>query len=318
MNQGRANLTGAVFALLGFALFATHDALIKDLGARYAPMQILFFTVLFGLPLAFVMLLGDPTDGNLRPRRPGWTLLRTAAVAVNATGAFFAFRSLPLAQVYAIIFAMPLLITILSIPILGERVHWQRWAAVAVGLAGVLIVLRPGQTALGLGHLAAVACALGGATVAVISRKIGNEERGVVLILYPMLLNLVLAGLFLPFVYTPMALNDLALTMVLAALAMLAMLAIIHAYRRGEAAVVAPMQYSQIIWAIAFGLLFFDETPDTITLLGTGVIIASGLYILFREAHAGRRGTRPVTLSRGRAEPGALPETDQKTERTDV
>lgn len=307
-----------MLGLLGFALFATHDALIKDLSARYAPTQILFFTVLFGVPLANIMLLGDRTDGSLWPRRPLWTLARTLAVTVNATGAFFAFRSLPLAQVYAIIFSMPVLITILSIPILGERVHWQRWVAVAVGLVGVLVVMRPGQSALGPGHLAALACALGGAMVAVLSRKIGNDERGVVLILHPMLLNLVLAGVTLPFVYTPMTLPDLALTMILAALAMLAMLAIIHAYRRGEAAMIAPMQYSQILWAILFGLLFFDETPDAMTALGTGIIIASGLFILFREARSGPRAQRPVTRSHGRAEPAALPPTPHSPEIKDV
>ena len=131
------NLRGGLLALAAFFLFSAHDVVVKHLGATYAPVQILFFSVLFSFPLATMMAVGDRADANLRPRHPAWMALRMAAVAVTGLSAFYAFSNLPLAQVYAILFATPLFITVLSIPVLGEVVRARRWAAVFVGLGGV-------------------------------------------------------------------------------------------------------------------------------------------------------------------------------------
>ena len=130
----KSNLKGVAFALTGFAVFSTHDVVIKVLGASYAPFQILFFSALLGFPLATLMLITDKTPGTLRPVHPWWVTARTAAALVTGVSAFYAFSVLPLAQVYAFIFAAPLFITILSIPMLGEKVGPHRWAAVAMGL----------------------------------------------------------------------------------------------------------------------------------------------------------------------------------------
>ena len=305
MDRSASPLRGALYALIAFGIFSTHDVVVKTLGSEYAPFQIVFFSVLFGFPLISIMLMRDRTDGNLLPRHPGWTALRTAASVITGISAFYAFSTLPLAQTYAILFAAPLLITVLSIPVLGERVGPRRWGAVVVGLAGVMIVLRPGQTDLGLGHLAALTAALGSATASVIVRKIGHEERSVVLLLYPMMANFVLMGVALPFVYRPMPVAHLGGLALMAVLGFVAMLLVILAYRAAEAAVVAPMQYSQILWATAYGVLFFDETPDFATFLGASVIIASGIYILFREGRAS--ANRPVSLTKGRPDTGTTP-----------
>ncbi len=170
-DPSKSNLWGVTFALLAFALFSSHDVIVKTLGSQYAPFQIVFFSVLFGFPLATLMLMRDPTSGNLRPVHPWWTALRTGATVITASSGFYAFSTLPLAQVYAILFAAPLLITILSIPILGERVGLHRWFAVAVGLAGVLVVLRPGVEPLQPGHIAAIVAAVGAAVASVIVRN---------------------------------------------------------------------------------------------------------------------------------------------------
>ena len=143
-DQPKPGLSGALFALAAFGLFATHDVVVKTLGAYYAPFQIIFFSVLFSFPLATLMLMRDPTSGHLRPVHPWWTALRTAAAVLTGFSAFYAFSVLPLAQVYAILFSAPLLITVLAIPVLGERVGLHRWAAVCVGLAGVNRTHRPG------------------------------------------------------------------------------------------------------------------------------------------------------------------------------
>jgi S-adenosylmethionine uptake transporter len=307
MAADRSNLTGALIALLGFAVFATHDVVVKYLGANYSPFQIVFFSVLMGFPLVALMLIGDRTDGNLRPRHPWWTALRTAAAAVTAVAAFHAFSTLPLAQVYAILFAAPLLITLLAIPILGERIRLRRGAAVIAGLIGVLVVLRPGQVDLGLGHAAALTTAVTGSLGSVIMRKIGNAERGAVLLLYPMLANFVCMGAALPFVYRPMPFVDLVAMTAMAVMGFGAMLCMIAAYRQAEAVIVAPMQYSQLLWATVFGVLLFDERPDMATAIGASIIIGSGLYIVLRESAAGSTSGRPVLRARPRPETGTTP-----------
>ncbi|SFD65931.1 DMT family transporter [Roseivivax sediminis] len=301
------NARAALIALLAFALFATHDAIVKALGADYASFQIVFFSVLFGFPLVTLTLINDPAPGHLRPIHPWWVALRTIAAVTTAASAFYAFSTIELAQVYAIIFAAPMLITVLSIPILGERVGPRRWIAVIVGLAGVMVVLQPGATELSAGHLAALAAAVSSALASVISRKIGPEERSVVLVLYPMLANFAIMGALMGEVYTPMPMGDLALNAAIAALGFGGAMLLVVAYKTGEAAVVAPMQYSQILWATLYGAVFFEEVPGLATLLGAGIIIASGVYIVARESLSGRSRARPVSSTRTRHLIGTAP-----------
>lgn len=308
MKKSGFDLRGPLLALLAFAVFSGHDVVVKYLGGGYSAFQIVFFSVLLGLPLAMLMLMRDQTDGTLLPRHPWWTALRTAAAVATGVCVFFAFSVLPMTQVYAILFAAPLLITVLSIPILGEKVGIRRGAAVLVGLCGVLIVLRPGSgDGLSIGHAAALVGAVGSALSSIIVRKIGQDERNVVLLLYPMMANLVVMACALPFIYEPMPLLDFAGFAAIAGLAFVASLCLIAAYKMSEAAIIAPMQYSQIIWAAIFGFLFFSETPDLGTIIGASVIIGSGLYILVREGRANVSENRPVSQTKGRAETGTMP-----------
>ncbi|MBT5295930.1 MAG: DMT family transporter [Octadecabacter sp.] len=299
-----ANAKGALLALLAFGIFATHDVFVKTLGAIYSPIQIVFFSVLFSFPLATVMLMRDAKPGTLLPRHPWWMALRTIASVATAVSAFYAFTVLPLAQTYAILFASPLLITILAIPVLGETVRLRRWLAVIVGLTGVMVVLQPGATELTLGHAAALTAAVGGSIASIIVRRIGADERPVVMLLYPMVANFVVMGAALAFVYIPMPIEHLGLVALVAAFAWTAGRCIIVAYQSGEAAIIAPMQYSQIIWATLYGALFFDETIGRPTLIGAGIIIASGLYIVLRESRTDVSSTTPVLRTRSRHETG--------------
>ncbi len=301
------NTRGALLALAAFGLFAAHDALVKYLGGTYAPFQIVFFSVLLGFPLATLMLVSDKTDGNLRPMHPWWTALRTVATVITGVSAFTAFSTLPLAQVYAILFATPLLITVLSIPVLGETVRLRRWMAVLVGLCGVLVVLRPGSAPMEVGHLAALIAACGAATASIVVRKIGRDERPIVLMLYPMLANACVMGAALPFVYQPMPALHFGALALISGLAFCASLLVIAAYRSGEAVVVAPMQYSQILWASLYGVLFFGEGVDGATALGAAIVIASGCYILFREGGGSASENTPVLQTKSRPETGTYP-----------
>ena len=310
-----SNARGALFALLAFGIFATHDVLIKFLGGTYSPVQIVFFSVLLSFPLATLVLMRDATPGTLLPSHPWWMALRTAAAVMTGISAFYAFTVLPLAQTYAILFASPLLITVLAIPILGETVRLRRWIAVLVGLAGVLVVLQPGSTTLTLGHVAALAAAVGGSVASIIVRKIGGEERPVVLLLYPMVANFVLMGGALVFGYEPMPMSHFGILAIISALAFVASRLVISAYKAGEAAIVAPMQYSQIIWAAIFGYFFFAETPTANTLIGAAIIIASGLYIVLRESKSDTSENTPVLRTRSRFETGTVLRTPLQTRR---
>lgn len=305
MPEKPSSLSGILLALAAFGLFSTHDIAVKMLGGNYAVFQIVFFGTLFTFPLVVFMLLRDPEPGTLLPRHPWWTALRTAAAITTGSCAFYAFSVLPLAQVYAMIFASPLLITLLAIPVLGEKVGLHRGGACVAGLIGVLVVLRPGAEGveIGLGHAAALVAAFTGALASVIVRKIGRDERSAVLMLYPMVANFAVMGMFLPFVYEPMPLDDLGLWAMMAALAFLAGLCLISAYRRADAVLVAPMQYSQIVWAALYGWLFFGEAIDLGTAIGAAIIIASGLYIVLREGRGRSRNT-PVLRTRTRPETG--------------
>ncbi|MFK7880938.1 DMT family transporter [Roseobacter sp.] len=303
MNQ---NAKGALYALIAFGIFASHDVIIKVLGGSYSPVQIVFFSVLFSFPLAMLYLLRDATPGTLIPKHPWWMVARTFAAVITGFCAFYAFSVLPLAQVYAIIFASPLLITILAIPILGEQVKLRRWIAVAIGLCGVMVVLRPGNSSLELGHLAALISAICGAIASIIVRKIGREERTVVIMLYPMMANFIVMAAVLPVVYQPMPIEDLGKLGIVAIFAWIAGRFLIAAYNTGEAVVVAPMQYSQILWATFYGLMFFDEKPDTHTIIGSCIIIASGLFIVLRESKS-PGSEQPVLRTRSRPETGTSP-----------
>lgn len=305
--QQKSNAKGALFALFAFALFATHDLIIKVLGASYGTFQIVFFGVVLSFPLVMLMLMRDRTEATLIPVHPWWTALRTLAAIATGLCVFYALSTIPLAQVYAILFAMPVIVTVLSIPILGERVGLHRWIAVVLGLTGVLVVLRPGSTEFTLGHGAALSAACTGALASVIVRKIGKDERSAVLLIYPMMANFLLMAGLMPLVYEPMPLEHLGLVGLMATLAFVAGLCLIAAYKAGDATIVAPMQYSQIIWAAVFGSLFFQERADQMTWIGAGIIIFSGLYIVLRETIGGTTLARPVLRARGRIETATTP-----------
>lgn len=307
MTARASDLSGALFGLGAFGIFSTHDVVVKYLGAAYSPFQIIFFSVLFGFPVVAIMLMRDMTDANLRPRHPWWMALRTLMAVLTTIAAFYAFSTLPLTQVYAVIFAAPLLITVMAVPMLGERVGWRRSSAVAVGLLGVILVLRPGATEFELGHIAALTAAVGSALGAVIMRRIGGEERSAVLLLYPMMANFLVMGTLMPFFYLPMPALHLGLMALIAVMGFLGGMALIAAYRNARAVIVAPMQYSQIIWATIYGAVFFGESVDRNTAIGALVVIASGIYVVLREDTPNVSRTRPVSELRSRFSTGTAP-----------
>lgn len=286
---------GIGFSLAGFSLFSLHDALIKSISG-VPVFQIVFFVVLFSfVPFVFMLAFSGKAI-SLRPNHPGLVSLRCLFGSGSLICAFYAFNALPLTQVYSLLFSAPVLITLLSIPILGERVKLIRWIAILLGMAGILIVLRPGVVALSFGHLAALVAAVCIASASVVTRKIGSREHTVTLLLYPMLTNVVVSGALVCLVYVPMPGIALLKMCAVGLLSVVAQMLMINAYRSCEAQYIAPMQYSQMLWAILYGVVIFNDSIDRQVVLGSMVIAMSGLLFIWRELVASV--TQPVLRTR--------------------
>lgn len=275
-------MRGVGISLLAFATFSLHDALIKSI-QNIPVFQILFFVVLFSFVPFTLFLAFDGSKRSLRPQLPGLVALRCVFSVVGLLCVFYAFGNLPMAEVYSLLFAAPILITLLAIPVLGERVRLIRWFAIFFGMVGVLIVLRPGTTTLSLSHLAALGSAACIACSSVVTRKIGSREESLTLILYPMLTNVVVTGIATLFVYVPVPGDMLLRLCAIGVLSVIGQSLMIQAYRASEAQFVAPMQYSQMLWALMYGVVVFNESIDRTVLLGSLVIVCSGLLFIWRE-----------------------------------
>ena len=291
-------VAGVLFALLGFVIFSSHDALIKVLGGNYAVFQIVFFSVLFSFVPMTLIMATDRTEASFVPHKPWYLLLRTATVIIGMICGFYAFTVLTLAEAYSLLFASPLLITALSVPFLGEKVGKRRWAAVVLGLIGVIIVLRPGLQPLSLGHIAGLTAAVANSIGAIVVRKVGREERSQTLILFPMVAVLLIMALVMPSTYKPMPLLDLGVLAMMGLLLIGGQMMVLNAYRNAPAALIAPMQYSQIIWAALFGFIFFSEIPDLWVATGSVLIISSGVFVVWRESSGSNSTRTPVTRTR--------------------
>lgn len=285
--MGGNNLVGAVLALTAFGLYALYDITIKYLGGSYSPLQVLFVAIGMALPMILVQVY--VTGHSLRPQLPGWMALRSAVALVNGVLGAFAFSMLPLAQAYAVFFTMPLMIALLGVPFLGEPMDLRRGLAIIGGLLGVIVALQPGQMSVTAGHAAALAAAALGALNYLILRRTGGVERPVVLLFWPLIVQWAATALAMPFVWQPMPLPHLGLSLLMAVELVAGGLVIIAAYRAAPVIVVAPMQYSQIAWGVAFGALFFGEGLSVMTALGIAIIIASGLVILTHRPLAENR-----------------------------
>lgn len=273
-------------ALTAFALFSLHDAIIKSISTVHV-FQIVFFVVLFSfVPFTF-MLAVNKTERSLRPKLPALVALRCAFSTVSLLGAFYAFSKLPMAEAYSLLFSAPILITLLSIPVLGERVRAIRWFAILLGMTGIVIVLNPfAGNGLSIGHLAAMIAALSIACTSVVTRKIGQREHSVTLILYPMLCNIVISGILLLLVYQPIPADILLKTAVIGLISVVAQSLMIRAYRTTEAQFIAPMQYSQMLWAIFYGYWVFNEELRNNVILGAVIIVLAGFLFIWRELSA--------------------------------
>jgi drug/metabolite transporter (DMT)-like permease len=281
---------GIGLAAVAFGLFSLMDALVKWLSASYPVPQILVCNALFALIPVGAVVVRRGGLPQLRTRRLGLHLLRGLLGTTGGFLAFYAFSRLPLADAYAIIFATPLLITALSVPILGEAVGWRRWSAVLVGFSGVLVMLRPGIAPIGPGSLAALGAACASACAILLVRKLSLTETTTSIAFYSNLTAVVLTGLlFGPTFVAPSAL-DLTLMAAAGLIGGTALLVLIAGYRRSPAALVAPFQYSQMLWAIVLGVLVWGVCPSrrSCSALRSSRRAACSFSIARRRSGAGR------------------------------
>ncbi|MDX0450875.1 EamA family transporter [Sinorhizobium medicae] len=276
------NLRAAGLGFLAFAVFSGTDVLVKLLAERFEVPQVTFMVTLASLALLAVYAGVTGTAASLRPRHPGLALLRAFLLAVDTLLIHYAFSVLPLSEAYLLAFLTPVLVAVLAFALLAERLSALAWSGVVLGFLGVAIALRPGIEPLNLGHAAAAGSALVFALSLVLLRRAKATESDPALV---STLLVVLAAVALAVASAGGGLarvgsGDLLIAF-LAGLFMLGgHLLLVRAFRTGDASVVAPFQYSQIIWGCLFGALFFAAPVELHTVAGALVIVLSGWLVL--------------------------------------
>lgn len=283
----------AIASVIGAAAtFAVAAALVKWVAPAIPTIQIVLFRSVVSLIALSPMIRREGGLKVLATRRPGLHVLRTLAGFGGMFTAFYGYATLPLAEVTALGFTMPLFLTALSIPLLGEKVGIRRWSAVIVGFLGVLLILRPGAGAVPLGPaLIVVFGAVCWAVAMIAIRRMGEiGESSVVIVAWFSIGGTVLAGMLTLFAWVTPGPVELAALVGVGLVSTLAQLLMTEAYRRGEASIVAPFEYTGILWTTLIGLLIWDEQPAPTMLAGVAILTASGLYILHREVVRRRAG----------------------------
>ncbi|MTI16038.1 DMT family transporter [Rhodobacteraceae bacterium RKSG542] len=284
MLKKSPELQGILLACLAFLAFSSSDAMSKQIVSSMHPFMLALIRFLVQMAMVCLVFRVWRDWTAIYTKRPVLQVIRGIALSGVTLGQFLALQHLQLAEAIAILFAMPLIVTALSGPILGEWPGIRRWSAALVGFAGVLVVVQPGTGAM---HWAAIYSFMGALSFAVytlLTRILTATETNESLMFYSALapaIALAPAGLYYweapqdPFIYPLIAGVCLA--------AMGGHYIFTLAYRLAPAGLLSPFMYTQIIWMIFFGYIFFHDVPTTYTLLGAAIIISSGLYTLYRE-----------------------------------
>jgi drug/metabolite transporter (DMT)-like permease len=274
---------GIALKIAAVTVFSVMDMTVKWLSARYPTVQIIFCRSFFAfIPLAFFLWKNGGLD-LLKTNRPLGHFTR-AAVGAGALYCFFwAFGRMPLADVVAIGFAAPLCMTAMSVWLLGERVGIRRWSAVAIGFAGVLLMVRPGASTVQTAALVALLGTLLYSLGIILVRKLSETERSATIVFYFTIGATVVFGAMLPAVWITPSGADAALLVLTGLLGGVGHLLITRAYQLAPIAVIAPFDYMAILWATGFGFVIFGDLPSWMTVVGALIVVGSGLYILHRE-----------------------------------
>lgn len=281
---------GIAYICAGSFCLAVNDALAKYLDDFLPVMEIIFFRMLFALPLIIASGLAMGGRQALVTRAP-WLQIGRGFVAIAAPLAYITgLAVLPLAANAAISFASPLFITLLAVLVLGERPGWRQWMATWVGFAGVLSVIQPGTDIFTWGAFLPLIAALAYALIMLSARTLANKGDSIwVTMLYATAVPLVISAVLLPWVWVTPALKLWPALIGVGLVGGGAITLITQAFRVGSASVVAPFDYSGLLWAALIGWLFWDEIPTIAAFIGMLVIILSGVYLALRQGAPRKR-----------------------------
>jgi len=284
-------LRGILLMVAAVGTFVLMDTTAKYLSSSYPVPLIVWARYAANLVVLLAFLAATGQLARLRTTRPGLQLAR-GVLLVLATLLFFTSLSvLPLANANAIGFALPLFVAALAVPMLGERLEMPRLIAIFVGLAGALVIVRPGSdlfTPYALLPLGMAAC---NALYQILTRKVAGLEHPLTSLVWGAVVGAVVMSLAAPFVWTaPRAVWHGVLIVFIGVLASIGHFLLIKAYEHASATLLAPYTYSALVWAMLLGWLVFGDFPDGAALAGMGIIVASGLYLANRQRYAVRRG----------------------------
>lgn len=279
-------VAGILWMLVAMSCIAIVDAFAKVLASDLHGSQIAwgyFFAIFLNL-LIYARFRGHRLRSLARSRKPLLQIGRAACLVLSLTALFVSLRYLPLAEATTISFTSPLFVAALAGPLLGEKVGWRRWSAIVAGMIGAVIVVRPGSELFSWASILPLVGAFWFALFQIATRKLGPVDNPLVTLAYTSGGGFLLISAVIPFVWSPASLEQWALLLGLGTIGVVAHLSMIRALSLGDASALAPLNYVRIVWALALGLILFGQFPDAVALLGGAIIVASGLYVFWREA----------------------------------
>ena len=276
-------LRGITLLLVSSIFLGTSDATSKYLSTTLPSIEIAWIRFLvFALIMIPAMVPGSPFFA-LRTQRPMLQVTRGMALLGSSLLFISGLRFLPIAEASATSFVSPLFVTALSIFFLGEKVGLRRWLATAVGLLGVLIVLRPGTSAFHPAAFFPVVSAFAWACTLILTRKMSGQERTVVTMTYSSIVGFAVLCALVPVVWVTPSWHDILLGLIIGVASTAGQWIVVLAFRYADASVLAPFSYIQLLWVTLLGFVIFGEVPDVWTVVGAAFIVASGLYTAHRE-----------------------------------
>ncbi|MEJ0019019.1 MAG: DMT family transporter [Acetobacteraceae bacterium] len=277
-------LRGILMMCAGVSVFPFMNAAVKLLAMDYPAAQITWARFTGHLLFMLAVFLPQYRWTLLRTRRPSVQIGRSLLMLVSNLVFVMAIGTIPLATASAIGFTSPLIVTALSVPLLGEQVGWRRWSAVLVGFAGALMVIRPGSGFQDPAVLLLLASSFAYALYQIATRWVGRYDNAATGIIFAALLGSAVMSLVMPFIFVmPKTMLDWLMFGSLGLLGGGGHYLVIRAFQLGAAAVIAPLGYVELVGTAILGYLIFDNFPDAWTWAGAAVIIASGIYIALRE-----------------------------------
>ena len=285
-DERSARMTGIGLMLLSISLFSLGDAIGKFMVATYSVGQLLWLRAAAAL-IVLLPMIWRRRGAFLNLERPWLQLLRVILSTLEVAAFFIATVYLPLADVTTYYLACPIFVTAISALVLRERVGWRRWSAVLIGFCGVLIALRPSSQTVSWPAMIALGGSIAFALLMLITRSL-RATPDIVLATSQFVGTFALGALMSPFGWVTPDLGSLALFATAGCISVSALLCVNRSLKLAPASIVAPYQYSMLVWAIMFGYLVFGDMPSIATLAGAAIIIGAGLYIFLRERRLGR------------------------------